>query len=145
MLFFTLWPDKGVRLYQPGLDHLRAHPAVCMEVRELLAMGADRSRRIPLPPGRDEDIPLLSHARYRREEIWRPGLASWKRSARATQLVVWAPATRTDALLVNIRKSEAEFSPRRCTATTRSRRTSSTGVAERHPGGFGDRSALPQP
>jgi hypothetical protein len=25
--------------------------------------------------------------------------------------VVWAPATRTDALLVNIRKSEAEFSP----------------------------------
>ena len=73
MLFFTLWPDKGVRPYQAGLDHLRAHPAVCMEVRELLAMGADRSRRIPPPLAEGmQDIPLLSHARYRRERSWRP-------------------------------------------------------------------------
>lgn len=115
MLFFALWPDKGgFDSYQAGLDHLRAHPAVCMEVRELLAMGVDRARRNPLPLGQGmRDIPVLSHARYRREEIlaaldW----ASWKRSARGHATgVVWAPATRTDALLVNIRKSEAEFSP----------------------------------
>jgi hypothetical protein len=115
MLFFTLWPDKGgFDSYQAGFEHLRANPAVCMEIRELLAMGVDRARRNPLQLGQGlRDMPLLSHARYRREEIlaaldW----ASWKRSARGHATgVVWAPATRTDALLVNIRKSEAEFSP----------------------------------
>ena len=58
-------------------------------------------------------VPVFSHARYRREEIlaaldW----ASLKRAARGHATgVAWAPATNTDALLVNLRKSEADFSP----------------------------------
>ncbi len=115
MLFFTLWPDRGgFDSYQSGLAHLREHPGVCSEIRELLALGLDRVRRDPRPLGEGlQGVPMFSHCRYRREEIlaaldW----ATWTRAARGHATgVVWAPATRTDALLVNLRKSEAEFSP----------------------------------
>jgi len=115
MLFFTLWPDRGkFDSYEAGLQHLRLHPAVCAEVRELLGFSADQSRRSPLPLGEGlMHVPVFSHARYRREEIlaaldW----ASLKRAARGHATgVAWAPATNTDALLVNLRKSEADFSP----------------------------------
>ena len=56
---------------------------------------------------------MLSHSRYRREEILAGlGWANWERSARGNITgVAWAEATQTDALLVNLRKSEKDFSP----------------------------------
>jgi hypothetical protein len=115
MLFFTLWPDRGgFDSYEAGLQFLRQHPAVCAELRELVALTADQARHSPMPLGEGlMAVPLFSHARYRREEIlaaldW----ASLTRSARGHATgVAWAPSTRTDALLVNLRKSEAQFSP----------------------------------
>lgn len=115
MLFFLLWPDRGeFDSYQAGFEHLRRHPAVCAEAREVLALVADRSRLAPRPLGEGLlEVPLFSHARYRREEIlaaldW----ATWDRSPRGHFTgVAWASSTRTDALLVNLRKSEADFSP----------------------------------
>ncbi|MDX6223884.1 MAG: hypothetical protein QOE64_260, partial [Frankiales bacterium] len=48
MLFFLLWPDRGGhQSYQDGLDHLRRHPAVCAEIRELVALGLDCARHVP--------------------------------------------------------------------------------------------------
>ena len=115
MLFFTLWPDRGgFDSYEAGLQHLRLHPAICAEVRELLAFSADQARHTPMPLGEGlMDVPVFSHARYRREEILAAlGWASSTRAARGHATgVVWAPATRTDGLLVNLRKSEAQFSP----------------------------------
>lgn len=115
MLFFTLWPDLGgFRSYEEGLAHLRRHPAVCAELRELVALGLDGARHLPRSLGEGlQQVPLASHAHYRREEIL-AGLdwASLGRSARGNITgVAWAEATRTDALLVNLRKSEKSFSP----------------------------------
>ncbi|MFD1518912.1 DUF3427 domain-containing protein [Pseudonocardia yunnanensis] len=115
MLFFLLWPDRGGHpSYQAGLDHLRQHPAVCAEIRELVALGLDRARHVPRSLGEGlQHVPLLSHAHYRREEIlaaldW----ASMSRKAHGhAQGVAWAPEARTDALLVNLRKTERDFSP----------------------------------
>ncbi|MEJ7774418.1 MAG: DUF3427 domain-containing protein, partial [Nocardioidaceae bacterium] len=112
MLFFTLWPDLGgFTSYGAGLRHLRRHPAVCAELRQVLTLGLERAAHVPLPlPG---DVTLATHARYRREELlaaldW----ASLSRSARGNITgVAWAEATRTDALMVNLRKSERDFSP----------------------------------
>ena len=115
MLFFTLWPNKaGFASYEEGLASLRDHPAVAGEIREVLALGLDRARHVPRSLGEGlQDVPLLSHARYRREEILAGlGWASWDRSARGHFTgVAWAEQARTDALLVNLRKSEADFSP----------------------------------
>jgi superfamily II DNA or RNA helicase/HKD family nuclease len=113
MLFFLLWPDRGGHAsYADGLGALRRHPAVCAEIRELVALGLDTARHVPQPLGRP-DVPLFSHASYRREEILAAlGWASLTTKAHGHAAgVAWAEATRTDALLVNLRKTERDFSP----------------------------------
>ena len=115
MLFFTLWPNRGgFATYQEGIEHLRRHPAVCAELQELVALGADRARHVPRSLGEGlQHVPLLSHAHYRREEVLAAlGWASLERSARGNITgVAWAEETKTDALLINLRKTEHEFSP----------------------------------
>lgn len=115
MLFFLVWPGRGGHAsYQDGLVHLRRHPAVCGEIRELVARQFDRARHVPRPLGEGLlHVPLLSHAHYRREEVLAAlGWASMTRKAHGhAQGVAWAPESRTDALLVNLRKTERDFSP----------------------------------
>lgn len=115
MLFFALWPNKGgFESYQAGLEHLRRHPAVCDELRQLVAIGLDQARHLPQSLGKGlQHVPLVSHAHYRREELlaaldW----ATMERSARGNITgVAWAEATQTDALMINLRKNEKDFSP----------------------------------
>ncbi len=115
MLFFQLWPDRGgFGSYDAGLAHLRRHPAVCAELRELIAFTLDRARHLPKPLGAGlQHVPLQSHAHYRREEILAGlGWASMTRKAYGhAQGVAWVPEVRVDALLVNLRKTERDFSP----------------------------------
>lgn len=115
MLFFTLWPDTGgFESYDAGLAQLRRHPAVCAEICELVALGLDRSRHVTGSLGEGlQQVPLATHAHYRREEIlaaldW----AGFERKAHGHSAgVAWCEATRTDALLVNLHKTEKDFSP----------------------------------
>lgn len=113
MLFFTLWPNRGpFASYAEGLVHLCDHPSACAEIRELLSVTLDRARRVPRPlrvPG----VPLLSHARYRREEILTGlGWANWDRKPHGRAAgVTWCPEIGVDALTVTLRKEERDFSP----------------------------------
>ncbi|MGN6330723.1 MAG: DUF3427 domain-containing protein [Motilibacteraceae bacterium] len=115
MLFFTLWSNGGgFASYEEGLAQLRQHPAVCAELRELVALGVDQARHLPQGLGEGlQHVPLATHARYRREEILAAlGWASLERSARGNITgVAWAEETHTDALLINLKKSEKDFSP----------------------------------
>ena len=115
MLFFTLWPNKGgFTSYQAGLEHLRRHPAVCDELRQLFAIGLDGARHLPRSLGEGlQHVPLASHAHYRREELLAAlGWATMERSARGNITgVAWAEETQTDALMINLRKDEKDFSP----------------------------------
>lgn len=115
MLVLTVWPDRGgFTTFDEPLDVLRAHPAFADELRQLTALVLDRTRVLPEPlTGPADDVPLLSHARYRREEILAAiGYASLDRAARGHATgVAWSPSTRIDALLVNLHKSEKDFSP----------------------------------
>lgn len=113
MLFFTLWPNKGgFSSYEEGFRHLRAHPGVCEELRQVVELGLARAAHVPIPITR-QGITLATHARYRREELlaaldW----ASLTRSARGNITgVAWAESTHTDALMINLKKSERDFSP----------------------------------
>jgi superfamily II DNA or RNA helicase/HKD family nuclease len=115
MLFFTLWPNRaGFTRYQAGLEHLRRYPAVCDELQQLFEIGLDGARHLPGSLGEGlQHVPLASHAHYRREELlaaldW----ASMERSARGNITgVAWAEETQTDALMINLRKDEKDFSP----------------------------------
>ncbi len=112
MLFFVLWPDRGgFDSFESGLRYLRLHRAVCEELQQVLAVGLSNTAHVGLPL--NGEVTLATHAHYRREELlaaldW----ASLDRSARGNVTgVAWAEATRTDALMVNLRKSERDFSP----------------------------------
>lgn len=112
MLFFCLWPDRGgFDSYEAGLTHLRSHPAVCHELKQVFDLGLAHAAHVAHPL--DGDVTLATHAHYRREELlaaldW----ASLTRSARGNVTgVAWAQASQTDALMVNLRKSDREFSP----------------------------------
>lgn len=115
MLFFQLWPDRGgFADYAEGLAHLRRHPGICAEIRALTAYTLDTARHLPRPLGEGmQHLPLRSHAHYRREEIL--AALDWASDGRKAHGhaggVAWAPDTRVDALLVNLRKTERDFSP----------------------------------
>jgi superfamily II DNA or RNA helicase/HKD family nuclease len=115
MLFFLLWPDRGGHAsYDDGFAALRRHPAVCAEIQEIVTLVLDRARHVAASLGGDlDDVPLFSHAHYKREEILAAlDLASESRKA-STHVsgVAWSPLLRTDTLLVNLRKTERDFSP----------------------------------
>ena len=115
MLFFTLWPNRnGHPTYQDGIAHLRAHQAVCEEIGQLLEHTLDVARTLPAQlPDPLGALPLASHAHYRREEILAAiDYAGEDRSARGNITgVAWSPDPGIDALMINLRKTEREFSP----------------------------------
>ncbi|WP_161925878.1 DUF3427 domain-containing protein [Gordonia crocea] len=113
MLFTTLWPDNGgFDSYDAGLDVLRANPAVCSEIRQLLAICSARIPHVPKSvPGIGDDCPLYSHAHYRREEVLAAiGFATLQRKARG-QAGGSIASDNFEALFVNLHKDEGEFSP----------------------------------
>ncbi len=115
MLLFTMWPKRdGFRSYAAGLAQLRRHPAVCAEIAELVTLGLDQARHVPGSLGEGlQHVPLATHARYRREEILAAlGYATLQRvPGNHVAGVAWAEETQTDAFLINLRKSEKDFSP----------------------------------
>jgi superfamily II DNA or RNA helicase/HKD family nuclease len=115
MLLFTMWPKRGdFPSYSDGLRRLRRHPAVCAEIAELIALGLDRARHVPNSIGEGlQQVPVASHARYRREEILAGlGFATLERApGHHVSGVAWCEETQTDALLVNLHKTEQTFSP----------------------------------
>jgi superfamily II DNA or RNA helicase/HKD family nuclease len=115
MLFFSLWPDGGRwPSYQDGFDALWDHPAVRAELQEVVALGLARASHVtrPLEVGM-EQVTLRTGAHYSREEIL-AGIdyAHLDRTPRSHMTgVVWSDATKTDALMVTLRKTEASYSP----------------------------------
>lgn len=118
MLFFTLWPTGGdFGSVAAGLTFLRSHEAICSEIRQILAHGLAHAQHAPKPLGADlgplTGQPLAVHAHYTKAEL----LAALRWAAlgggipaHVREGVAWCPQTRTDALLVTIRKDEKDFS-----------------------------------
>jgi hypothetical protein len=120
MLFFSLWPDGGgFGSIGEGLDTLLAQRAVRSELRQVLALGLAHTEHAPKSMGLDlgplTGRPLAVHAHYSRPELlsalgW-AGLDRGRRKPSSSQAgVEWCQATRTDALLVTIKKDEKNFS-----------------------------------
>jgi len=88
------------------------HAAVRQELVELLEVLDDRVRRRTWPLGID-GVPLRAHATYSRDEILAAfGAVTRKGKVLGLQQGVhFDAATRTDLLLVTLRKSERDYSP----------------------------------
>lgn len=113
MFIFTLWPDLGgFTSFDAALVFLRAHKAVCAEIKQLLDVAVSMIRHLPKPVEElSPTAPLFTHASYRREEVLAAiGFADLGRKARGQAGGVTWNAT-TGALFVSLHKDEREFSP----------------------------------
>lgn len=111
MLFFALWPNGGGHTsYDAGLDFLRSYPLVCAEIRQLAALGVQRSGYAPKGLGLGlQQIPLYSHATYRREEVLAAlGYFALGGKTSHREGVAWCAETKTDAFFVTLEKDEKE-------------------------------------
>lgn len=115
MLWLTLWPDRGgFSSGDEALAAVRGEPATCAELRSVIDLSFDAARHTAIElAGGLAHLPLRSHARYRLEEILSGvGWTGETRKAKGYQAgVVWSPDANVDALLVTLKKSEADFSP----------------------------------
>ncbi|NAZ80245.1 DUF3427 domain-containing protein [Kineococcus sp. R8] len=114
MLTSSLWPSGAPGDLPTVLDVLRREAAVRDELSQLVEIAFDAARHPTTAlTGDRADLPLSVHARYSRDEIVSAlGVATPARPPVSfREGVVWAPERRTDALLVTLAKSEADYSP----------------------------------
>jgi hypothetical protein len=117
MLISAVWPNGGgFGGYEEALKALRMSQSVGLELAEIAAISSDSSRAVPKNLGDYySDVPLFSHATYRREEIlaalgW-ADITKGRHSSNMQSGVQWCDETRTDALFVTLHKSERMFLP----------------------------------
>lgn len=115
MLFCTLLDEGGgFKTYDEGLDHLRGYQFVCREIRQVLKLGVAASKHAAKSLGaRLQHIPLLSHAKRRREEALAAlqyGSLEQGKNVQHSEGVAWCPATSTDAFFVTLNKDDKKHS-----------------------------------
>ncbi|WP_340537729.1 DUF3427 domain-containing protein [Nocardioides sp. GXZ039] len=115
MLFFSLWPDGGGHpTIDAGLEQLRHEAATRAELRSVVDISFDAARHLAIElTGSLTEVPLRVHARYQREEVLAAlGYASMERKPNSfREGVLFVRDHNVDALFVNLKKSEADFSP----------------------------------
>jgi superfamily II DNA or RNA helicase/HKD family nuclease len=115
MLFFSLWPDGGGHAsVADGIAALRAEQAVRSELASVIDLGFSSARHITVELGDGlSGLPLKIHARYQREEIL--AALGWASTSRKPSTfregVLYSEELGVDAFLINLKKSDAEFSP----------------------------------
>lgn len=105
---------RGIRQHRGRHPFAAADEVAAEELSTIVDFGFDNARRttIELDSGL-ADVPLEVHARYRREEVLAAlGDASLaKPPINFREGVLWVPEANTDAFFIQLKKSEAAFSP----------------------------------
>ena len=95
-----------------GLARLWSNPLIRDELRQLLEVLGDQARHLTADANLPEEVPLLVHSRYTRNEILAAfGAASAERPATWREGVRWLPDYGTDLFAVTLNKSVKRFSP----------------------------------
>jgi superfamily II DNA or RNA helicase/HKD family nuclease len=113
MLYYSVWPSGGgFSDVAAGIAELRAEPAVCAELAEVIDLSMDHTGRFTRVPEELPGTPLRVHAQYQREEIL-AGLG-WVQNGRTPnnfrEGVIWVEELKSDAFFVTLKKSEREYS-----------------------------------
>jgi hypothetical protein len=116
MLIFSLWPDGGgFGSYDDALDALRREPAVREDLKAVIGLALEHAERVTTRLAGELGMrPLRVHARYTREEIVAAldyVSIDGRKPNSFREGVLFAPEARTDAFLVTLHKSEADYSP----------------------------------
>jgi hypothetical protein len=114
MLTASLLPATYSDAEVRRLAGVLSEAAVARELTQVVDLAFDTARRPTLTLSPDlHEVPLAVHARYSRNEIV-AGLdliSAQRPPERYREGVLWAPNLRTDAFLMTLNKSDADFSP----------------------------------
>ena len=112
MLVASCWPDRGgFADVRRGLEALQEEPAVRAELRQVVDLAFDTSRRPTIElDGPLAGLPLRVHASYSREEALE-GLDLPRAPGTVREGVVYLPEHGIDAFFITVKKSEADYSP----------------------------------
>ncbi|WP_413544402.1 DUF3427 domain-containing protein [Citricoccus nitrophenolicus] len=115
MLYFTAIYRKGkFSSLDEAFRWVRTQAAFVNEVEEIFEHTLSVTRTNPSETALGSATPLLAHAHYRREEILPAlGIRTFDKFPDAVHVsgVAWSEEFATDALLINVKKSERDFSP----------------------------------
>lgn len=115
MLYFTAIYQKGrFASLDEAFQWVRTQTKFVDEVEEIFEHRLSSTRTNPTRTSLREEVPLLAHAHYRREEILPAlGIRTFESSPDMAHVsgVAWSEKYETDAFLINLRKSERDFSP----------------------------------
>ena len=113
MLHFALWgTSRRFDTLAAGLREVWRYPAVRAELAELLAVLEERSATLTRPSSLAPEIPLLTHARYSRDEILAAyALGTPDRPPQVREGVKFVSEAATDLLFVTLNKSDRDYSP----------------------------------
>ncbi|RKH42886.1 DUF3427 domain-containing protein [Corallococcus sicarius] len=114
MLFTALgFRSRPVSEWSQAMAELWACAALREELLEVLALLADRSRRVHTPLDASGPVPLASHATYGLYEVIAAyGVLGTKGMLREVREgVLWVEEHRTDLLFITLDKSDADFKP----------------------------------
>jgi hypothetical protein len=112
MLLAGLWGDKsGFRLAQ-AVGELWLHPAIRLELAELLEFNSESAETLPADAGLGPDVPLLLHERYSRDEAFIGlGDATFEKQSTNREGVRSLKHIRADCFFVTLDKSGKASSP----------------------------------
>lgn len=114
MLVDFLMPKGKLESYDDALRHLSKFPRALKEIVQLMEAALDNIAAVPEPLiGSLSGLPLRTHARYQREELlsalgWTSNV---RRPGQHREGVAWCEASNADLLLINLHKSDKDFSP----------------------------------
>nr|WP_183529503.1 DEAD/DEAH box helicase [Micrococcus sp. TA1] len=115
MLYFTAIYQKGrFASLDEAFQWVRTQTQFVAEVEEIFEHRLSSTRTNPTRTSLREEVPLFTHAHYRREEILPAlGIRTFESSPDMAHVsgVAWSEKYETDAFLINLRKSERSFSP----------------------------------
>ncbi|XKH55047.1 DUF3427 domain-containing protein [Citricoccus nitrophenolicus] len=115
MLYFTAIYQKGkFSSLDDAYRWVRTQSKFIDEAEEIFEHTLSATRTNPSETALSSATPLLAHAHYRREEILPAlGIRTFDKAPDAVHVsgVAWSEEFSTDALLINLKKSERDFSP----------------------------------
>jgi superfamily II DNA or RNA helicase/HKD family nuclease len=115
MLYFTALYQKGqFASLDDAYRWARKQSRFVGEVEEIFEHTLSSTRANPSETALGSAAPLLAHAHYRREEILPAlGIRTFDRSPDMVHVsgVAWSEGFASDAFLINLKKSERDFSP----------------------------------
>lgn len=112
MLAYSLSPSDPQPSLGAAMEQLRRHPAVVDELGQVLDIVDETAGALPRPVDLPQEVPLLVHERYSRDEVLVAlGESTIEKASQLREGVRFVHAYGLDVFFITLNKAKREFSP----------------------------------